>query len=465
MGIFNKLFGKDNSFEFIQCENRDSLVYKWVSKDTKKKDTIPSNSILRVNVGEVAVTFSNQISSDAANYIEGPYQNPIGEGIYDVFFINTQGTNQIRFAVPYFDVADPRNIDLMVPVTVRGSVIFCISDYKEFIRLNRLADMNLEGLTTQVKDALIRHVKAVVANIPIQHEIPLVSLESQIGKVNDIVKDELIPRFVNDFGVNLKSLDITDISIDKECEAYEILKSITQDVSVKKTLQKAELDRDITEADAKIRIKEMNEGSVLKMNIQKEEADLNLMDKRKSIDEKHRVQSESSNLDLMDKKMSIEEKFKQMREDADIKVKSQQSIIEETKFAMHSRTEEAARSGQILSDLSSPDMKNYEEQMVANLKKGIPTIRVEGGKLKQTGTLPPREDKKSESLYHIAINGEPKGPYTLAEMKQLNLQGKLEAKTKVWLKGTADWAEADTFPELSSLFNSAKTEDVPPPLS
>jgi hypothetical protein len=115
--------------------------------------------------------------------------------------------------VPFFDVADPRNIDLMVPVAVRGTVTFCISDYQEFVRMNRLTNLNLSELTAQVKDALIRHIKSIVANIPLQHEIPLVGLESQLGTINDIVKDELVPRIINDFGVNLKALDITDISI------------------------------------------------------------------------------------------------------------------------------------------------------------------------------------------------------------------------------------------------------------
>lgn len=465
MGIFNKLFRKENSVELIQCESRDSLVYKWESKESKRKGTILSDSILRVNIGEVAVTFSNQLSADSAKFIEGPYQNPIGEGVYDVYFINTQGTNQIKFAVPFFDVADPRNIDLMVPVSVRGTVTFCISDYREFIRMNRLANMNLEELNAQVKDALIRHVKAVVANIPIQHEIPLVSLETQIGKVNDIVKDELASRFTNDFGVNLKALDITDIRIEKECEAYETLKSITQDISVQRTKHKAELDQNVSDVETDIRINELKESSAIKMRILNEEADIDLKDKRTSMEEKHRIQSENADLDIKEKKMSIEEKFKQMREDAELKLKSQESIINETKFAMHSRTEEAARSGQIISESSYPKTKEYSEQMAENLKRGIPTLKTEGGKLQQTGMMPPKVEKKSESVYYIANNGQADGPYTLTQMQQLCEQGILNAKTKVWLKGTPDWSEADTLPELSVFFSKSSSENVPPLLS
>jgi hypothetical protein len=465
MSIFKKFFGKEDTTELIQCESRDYLVYRWESpKGPRKTEAIPSNSILRVNVGEVAIKFANQLTADSASYIEGPYQNPVGEGVYDVYFINTQGTNQIKFAVPFFDVADPRNIDLMVPVAVRGTVTFCISDYQEFVRMNRLTNLNLSELTAQVKDALIRHIKSIVANIPLQHEIPLVGLESQLGTINDIVKDELVPRFINDFGVNLKALDITDISIDKECEAYATLKSITQDISVQKTKHKAEQDLNISDVEVDLRIKEMKEESAEKIRIQKEETDLQLMDKRKSMEEKHRIQSENADLDLMDKKKTLEEKFKQMREEAELKVNSQQSIIDETRFAMHSRTEEAARSGQILSESSRPKTKDFEAQMAENLKLGISTKKQDGQiKLNQTGMMPPKPVSKTETVYHVANNGQQSGPYTLSQLQQLQEQGLLTPETMVWQKGSPQWSKASSYPELSSLFQTS-SEDVPPPL-
>ncbi len=66
----------------------------------------------------------------------------------EVYYINLQGSNQVRFAVPYFDVADPRLPDYPVPVAVRGTMTFALEDYKNFIKLNRLIDFSLDALQT-----------------------------------------------------------------------------------------------------------------------------------------------------------------------------------------------------------------------------------------------------------------------------------------------------------------------------
>ena len=42
----------------------------------------------------------------------------------EIYFINLQGNNQVKFAIPYFDVADPRLPDFPVPVAVRGAITF-----------------------------------------------------------------------------------------------------------------------------------------------------------------------------------------------------------------------------------------------------------------------------------------------------------------------------------------------------
>lgn len=71
MSIFKKFFGKEDTTELIQCESRDYLVHRWESpKGPRKTEAIPSNSILRVNVGEVAIKFANQLTADSASYIE-----------------------------------------------------------------------------------------------------------------------------------------------------------------------------------------------------------------------------------------------------------------------------------------------------------------------------------------------------------------------------------------------------------
>ena len=51
----------------------------------------------------------------------------------EVYFINLAQIIQVKFGVPFFDVYDPRFEDFGVPVAVRGTISFKISDYREFV--------------------------------------------------------------------------------------------------------------------------------------------------------------------------------------------------------------------------------------------------------------------------------------------------------------------------------------------
>ena len=46
---------------------------------------------------------------------------------------------------------DPRLPDYPVPVAVRGALTFALEDYKNFIKLNRLVDFDLEAFKRQIK--------------------------------------------------------------------------------------------------------------------------------------------------------------------------------------------------------------------------------------------------------------------------------------------------------------------------
>lgn len=380
MGIFDKLFGQKGK-TIIQCEEREYMVWKWqpTDKASNKVAIISKDATLLVNFGEVAVVIGNRSTGDTFTFIEGPYHDSLGNAYSGdasmVYFINMQGNNQVKFTVPYFDVADPRNVDLPVPVAVSGSFAFTISDYRGFVNLNRLDSFNLTDFNSQTKDALMRHVKSVVANIPIQYEIPLVSLESQISQVNEIVQKELAIRFMNDFGVTLKALDISAIRIDKESKAYTKLKSITQDISVEEAVHQAELKQKVADAEADVQIKDIRENQAEKMRVRREESDIDLMDKRKSVEEKHRVQSAELDIELMDKRKGVEEKYRIQR----------------------TQTEEAVRNGRI--NIVSPQIN--VGTMTDNLKKGI-HIQPQSSnpvrpKLQQTGMMPPKPNTKPES--------------------------------------------------------------------
>lgn len=61
--------------------------------------------------------------------------------------------------------------------------------------------------------------------------------------------------------------------------------------------------------------------------------------------------------------------------------------------------------------------------------------------------------------YHVAINGQQAGPFTMDVLRQKAMAGELTRETLVWKTGMAEWKAAGEVPETASLF-----QDVPPPL-
>ncbi len=252
MGLFG--FGKKNSegglMDIIRCDEEEYLVWKWrpsgAANSTKKENSIRYGSTLRVKEGEVAVFVYKQKDGTMYDFIEGPYDTTIKTANFpvltnivglafggnspfqaEIYFMNLSGNNQIKFGIPYFDVFDPRFLDFAVPMSVRGTLTFNLTDYKGFIKLNRLIDFDLDKLNKQIKDAVIKYTKGVVSNIPVDNGIPVLQIERKILEVNDLVEHYLRPRLEQDLGINFKALDIAHIEVDKEADGYDELRRVT----------------------------------------------------------------------------------------------------------------------------------------------------------------------------------------------------------------------------------------------
>ena len=204
------LFGKTKAGGFmdeIRCDEPSYLIWKWHPAGSQKGNNRRENAIrwgssLRVKDGEVAVFVYNQPDGPMQDFIVGPYDEivktdnfPVLASIiglaYDggtpfqaeVYYINLARIIQIPFAVPYFDLYDPRFLDFGVPTAVRGKITFHIADYREFIKLHRLSDFDLDAFQIQIKDAMARYVKGIVANTPAEKNIPIVQIVMQIFRM------------------------------------------------------------------------------------------------------------------------------------------------------------------------------------------------------------------------------------------------------------------------------------------
>ena len=218
MGIFNKKH-EGGLMDVIRCDEPTYLIWKWRPKgaeeanSTKKENAIRYGSSLRVKDGEVAVFVYHQKDGTMQDYIEGPYDDTIKTANFpiltsivgaafggaspfqaEIYFINLAGIIQVKFGVPFFDVADARNTNFTVPVAVRGSINFRVTNYKEFIKLHRLIDFDLEAFKLQIRDAVCQYIKSIVTNIPFDTGIPVIHLERKIFEVSSVLQPILKQR-------------------------------------------------------------------------------------------------------------------------------------------------------------------------------------------------------------------------------------------------------------------------------
>ena len=446
------LFGRGNSgglMNVIRCDEEDYLVWKWRPEGqgvntTTRENSIRFGSSLRVKDGEVAVFVYKQKDGLMQDFIEGPFDQTIktanfpvlssivgmaygGESPFqaEVYFINLAGNNQVRFAVPYFDVFDPRLPDHGIPMSVRGTLTFNITDYKGFIKLHRLINFNHEQFREQIRDAVTKYIKGVVMNIPREMAIPVVQMESQILTINDRVQDYLKPRIEGDFGVNLKAVDIGSLTIDKDNPYYDDLRELTAGNTART------------------------------MNAQ---TDVNI----KNLQDTQRINAEN-----------MEETLRIQREE----MQRAQRLQTETNFmgahSLDQQTDVLKTGAQNLGQMGNMDMGSggggsmNPAGMMTGMMMGGAMGQQMAGMMQNMGqqmqgamnTPPPMPNVQ----YPISVNGAQAGPYNMQHLAKMAQNRQLTLQTYVWKQGMANWAFAKDVPELASLFAPPAPGSMPPP--
>lgn len=458
MGLFNRKEG--GLMDVIRCDEPEYLIWKWrpagqEANSTKKENAIRYGSSLRVKDGEIAVFVYKQNDGTMEDFIVGPYDDTIKTANFpvltkivglafggsspfqaEVYYINLAGVVQVKFAVPYFDVFDPRFLDYPVPMAVRGTLTFNIQDYKAFIKMHRLINFELEDFKKQIKDAVVRYVKGVVTNVPQENGIPVLQMERKILEINDIVAQYLKTRLETDFGVFMKAMDIAAIEPDKESEGYLELRKITAGQQTK-----------TIEAQTEINLKNMQE--------------------------MQRINAEN-----------MEESLRVQREEAQ---RAQRLQTENANIAAHSinkQTEVLSAAAQNLGEMSQVNLENGNVGGMnpAGMMMGMAMGGAMGGQMgnmmnrmgqqMQQASMPQQPQQQTQPqmtpppmpgavnvAYLVLVNGQQFGPYNMQQLQQLVQNGQLTAQTYVWKQGMANWEFAGNVQELASLFGA-----VPPPM-
>lgn len=443
MGLFGK--GKGGGLmNVIRCDEKEYLVWKWRPQGqdvntTSRENAIRYGSSLRVKDGEVAVFVYRQKDGVMQDFIVGPYDDTIktanfpvlssivgmafgGESPFqaEVYFINLQSANQVRFAVPYFDVADPRLPDYPVPVAVRGTMTFALEDYRGFIKLNRLADFSLDEFKRQIKDVLVRKIKGLVSNIPLKFGMPVVQIERQIDEISEYLEENLKER-ISEFGVKFKHLDVGAIEIDKESSAYLQVKDLTGDITARTMRAQADLNIQNLKDTQALNMENMRET----MRIQREEGQY-----------AQHLQTQQGNLGAYSTGLQ-----------ADVLKTAAQNLGTMGSVNMGNAGDGTVNpAGMMTGMMMGGAMGSQMAGMMNNM----------GQQMQNAMNTPPPVPGVQ---YMLAVNGQQTGPYGMAQLQQLAQSGRLTKETYVWKQGMSQWELAGNVQELSALFAPA----CPPP--
>lgn len=428
MSIFKSKIG--GFMDEIRCDEPSYLIWKWHPSGVKqglgdRENAIRWGSSLRVKDGEVAVFVYKQKDGTIQDYIEGPYDEIIKTANFpvlasivglayeggtpfqaEVYYINLARVIQIKFGVPFFDIYDPRFLDFGVPVAVRGTISFKISDYKEFIKLNRLNTFTLESFQKQIRDAVCRYVKDVVANAPAQNNIPVIQIETKIGMINDVAELDIKERLRENFGVDVSGVDVSAIEIDKTSEGYRQLMAVTKDITATK-------------------IQAETQDYVERLRIQREEGQYAM----------HK-QTQTQNIGAF-----------QVEKQAEVGVAGAQALGQMGAngagdinlggngegFNMAAMMASMAVGGAVGQNIAG-SMNN----MMSGMNQPI-----------QNNMTPP---PLNNVMFHVVLNGQATGPFDLNMLSQMVTQGTLTKDTLVWKQGMQNWTKAESVEELKNLF-------------
>lgn len=442
MGLFNKK-NEGGLMDVIRCDEKEYLIWKWrpAGEDvntTKKENAIRYGSSLRVKDGEVAV-FVYPGENGNQDFIEGPFDQTIKTGNFpvlagivgaafggsspfqaEIYFINLAGLIQTGFAVPFFDVADPRFLDYSVPVAVRGDIRFKITDYKEFIKQRRLINFDLEDFKSQIQSAVTKYVKSVVANIPSEKGIPVIQLERKLTEINDVIEESLKKRLQNEFGVTVSSVDIEDIDIDKTSDGYNQLKAVTQDVTTQ-TIQR-QTNANLTNMEETLRIQ------------------------REGMAQAQRLQNESANLSAFQLEKQAEVGVEGAKAFGQMGANGAGNLNLGGGLGMNPA---GMMAGMAMGSAIGQNMAGMVGGMMNGMNQQVPP---------QANNVPPVPGNDS---YHLAVNGTATGPYTLSVLSTMAANGQFTKESLVWKSGMANWQAAGSIPELAGLF-AGSVPSVPP---
>lgn len=347
---------------------------------------------------------------------------------------NLSKGSQLNFAIPYFDVFDPRLQDYGVPVSVHGAVVYAIEDMDLFHSVNRNEGYSDETFKNKLRGQLTKFIKSVVSNAPSDAQIPVVQIERKIFEISELIQQRVTPQVEKLFGITIRSLDITGINVDKESRGYRELKALT-----------ADLEKERMMAQHNAQISNFNLNNDLQQDMLKKQSELNLdaMGRRQELDLGGQEELQRMNLENQRETMRIQ------REEMQHASRLQ---TEQTFMGAH----QANLNAGVLNNATDNGINAFRQQSMGGMNNmgqmgGAPQMPGQKG-MGGAPQMPGMGTAVPQVQYFIGINGQQYGPCDWNKLQQLVQQDQLTQQSYVWKNGMAQWEFAGNVAELAPLF-------------
>jgi hypothetical protein len=326
---------------------------------------------------------------------------------------NLSKGSQINFAIPYFDVFDPRLQDYGVPVAVHGTLVYQIDDMDLFHQLNKNEGYSDETFQNKLRGVLTKYIKAVVTNAPIDNQIPLIQMERKILDISELVQNYVTPKVEKTFGIVIRSLDITNIIVDKMSRGYRELKELTADL---------EKERVMTQHNAQI--SNFNLQNSLNQDTMQRQHNMQLGQ-----------QEELQDMDLENRRETMRIQREEMQ-------RASRLQTEQTFLGAHKANLDAG----VMNNAVDNGINAFHQQGMGAGMSAVPQMGMP--QMPGTKAVP-------QVQYFVGVNGQQAGPFNWQQLQQLVAQGQLTQQTYVWKQGMPQWQFAGQVQELQPLFASA----------
>ncbi len=468
MGLFSSK-KEGGMMDVIRCDEKDFLIWKWRPQrsevnSTNKENAIRWKSSLRVKDGEVAVFLYKQKDGVMQDFIEGPYDKildtanlPVLSSILgaaygggspfqaEVYFINLSQVIEFKATVPYFNIYDfdPNLSRFPIECAVDYQIITQVSDYKNFIKIYRLQNLEISEVKAKLKPFIERNIKGLTSNLPKQNNIPAIAIESQLDSLNVELSTRLNGEIESVFGLTSKMINIDSIRINEDEKFYK-LKALTTDIIEKRLkTQNVQIDAEIETFKAQTELNIKNLQDTQRINVENTEESLRIQ--REQYEKAQSLQTETNNMDLMKLKIQTDAQKSILTAAAD-------SLGEMGNVNLGGGGNNMNPAGMMTGMMMGGAMGNQMANMMNQMGN---TMNPQSPPPPGNNQMPP---PPPSVLYFLAVNGQQTGPFNLQQLQQLVMNGQLQRNSFVWKQGMQNWEEAGKLIDLQNLFGA-----VPPP--